>query len=94
VAIIGSGDIGTDLVIKVIRTSDVLAMVGIDPGSDGPARARRMGVPTTAAGVDGLIAMDGFADIGIVFVATSAKAHPADADIALDLVAARPTVVP
>ena len=83
VAIIGSGNIGTDLMIKVIRHSDVLemgAMVGIDPESDGLARARRMKVPTTADGVDGLIAMDGFDKIGIVFDATSAKAHVANAE--------------
>jgi acetaldehyde dehydrogenase len=82
VAIIGSGNIGTDLMIKVIRNSDVLEMgafVGIDPESDGLARARRMKVPTTAEGVDGLIAMDGFDDIEIVFDATSAKAHVANA---------------
>jgi acetaldehyde dehydrogenase len=82
VAIIGSGNIGTDLMIKVIRYSDVLemgAMVGIDPDSDGLARARRMKVPTTADGVDGLIAMEGFDDIEIVFDATSAKAHIANA---------------
>jgi acetaldehyde dehydrogenase len=83
VAIIGSGNIGTDLMIKVIRHSDVLemgAMVGIDPDSDGLARARPMKVPTTADGVDGLIAMDGFDDIVIVFDATSAKAHVANAE--------------
>jgi acetaldehyde dehydrogenase len=51
------------------------AMVGIDPGSDGLARAARMGVPTTAAGLDGFLAMPGFADIAIVFDATSAGAH-------------------
>jgi acetaldehyde dehydrogenase len=78
VAIIGSGNIGTDLMIKVLRTSKHLemgAMVGIDPASDGLARADRMGVPTTADGVDGLIALPGFDDIEIVFDATSAKAH-------------------
>ncbi|MGY2066717.1 acetaldehyde dehydrogenase (acetylating) [Blastococcus sp. SYSU DS0619] len=82
VAVIGSGNIGTDLMIKVIRHSGVLemgAMVGIDPDSDGLARARRMQVPTTAEGVDGLIAMDGFDEIEIVFDATSAKAHVANA---------------
>ncbi|MGY1807002.1 acetaldehyde dehydrogenase (acetylating) [Blastococcus sp. SYSU D00669] len=83
VAVIGSGNIGTDLMIKVARHSAVLemgAMVGIDPDSDGLARARRMGVPTTAGGVDGLIAMDGFDEIAIVFDATSAKAHIANAE--------------
>jgi acetaldehyde dehydrogenase len=83
VAIIGSGNIGTDLMIKVIRHSDVLemgALVGIDPQSDGLARARRLGVATSADGVAGLMAMDGFADIGIVFDATSAKAHVRNAE--------------
>ncbi len=82
VAIIGSGNIGTDLMIKVLRLSEHLemgALVGIDPDSDGLARAKRMGVPVTADGVDGLIAMDGFDDIAIVFDATSAKAHVANA---------------
>jgi acetaldehyde dehydrogenase len=82
VAIIGSGNIGTDLMIKVIRTAEHLemgAMVGIDPDSDGLARAARMGVPTTHEGVEGLIAMDGFDQIGIVFDATSAGAHEANA---------------
>jgi acetaldehyde dehydrogenase len=51
------------------------ALVGIDPASDGLARARRMGVPVTAGGVDGLVQMPGFSDIGIVFDATSAGAH-------------------
>jgi len=78
VAIIGSGNIGTDLMIKVMRTSqnlEMAAMVGIDPDSDGLARANRLGIATTAAGVDGLIALDGFDEIDIVFDATSAKAH-------------------
>jgi len=78
VAIIGSGNIGTDLMIKVMRLSqtlDMAAFVGIDPGSDGLKRAERMGVPVTASGIDGLIAMPGFADIEIVFDATSAGAH-------------------
>ncbi len=78
VAIIGSGNIGTDLMIKVMRLSSVLEMgafVGIDPESDGLKRAHRMGVPITAGGIDGLVAMPEFADIGIVFDATSAGAH-------------------
>jgi len=76
VAIIGSGNIGTDLMIKVLRTSSVLEMgafVGIDPESDGLARAGRMGVPVTAGGVAGLLAMPEFDEIDIVFDATSAR---------------------
>ncbi|ANP47590.1 acetaldehyde dehydrogenase (acetylating) [Candidatus Viadribacter manganicus] len=78
VAIIGSGNIGTDLMIKVMRLSDVLevgAFVGIDPESDGLKRAERLGVATTAKGVDGLVDMPQFKDIAIVFDATSAGAH-------------------
>lgn len=78
VAIIGSGNIGTDLMIKIMRLSDVLemaALVGIDPQSDGLRRAERLGVPVTASGLDGLLAMPRFADIDIVFDATSAGAH-------------------
>lgn len=84
VAIIGSGNIGTDLMIKILRTSDVLecaAMVGIDPESDGLARAKRMGVPATHEGLDGLKAMDHYDDIKIVFDATSAYAHAAHNEI-------------
>ncbi|HEX5512690.1 MAG TPA: acetaldehyde dehydrogenase (acetylating) [Actinomycetales bacterium] len=83
VAVIGSGNIGTDLMFKVMRLSDTLemaAMVGIDPESDGLSRAKRLGVPTTHGGVDGLIAIDGFGDIEIVFDATSAAAHRANAE--------------
>ncbi|MET9211688.1 MULTISPECIES: acetaldehyde dehydrogenase (acetylating) [unclassified Nocardia] len=82
VAVIGSGNIGTDLMIKVLRLSDTLemaAMVGIDPDSDGLARAARLGVQTTARGVAGLIALPDFDDIEIVFDATSAGAHKANA---------------
>lgn len=82
VAIIGSGNIGTDLMIKVMRTSQYLtmaAMVGIDPSSDGLALASRLGVATTADGVDGLIELEDFDDIGVVFDATSAKAHERNA---------------
>src|SRR5262245_60033092 len=78
VAIIGSGNIGTDLMIKILRGDGPLtvgAMVGIDPASDGLARAARMRVPTTADGVDGLLGMPTFSDIKLVFDATSAGAH-------------------
>ena len=77
-AIIGSGNIGTDLMIKILRHGvqvDVAVMVGIDPGSDGLARAARLGVATTHEGVEGLMRMPQFADIDIVFDATSAGAH-------------------
>lgn len=78
VAIIGSGNIGTDLMIKIMRLSQVLevgAFVGVDPKSDGLKRAARLGVTITADGIDGLVALPGFADIKIVFDATSAGAH-------------------
>lgn len=78
VAIVGSGNIGTDLMFKVMRLSKTLrvaAMVGIDPESDGLARAKRMGVATTAGGVEGFEKMPEFDAVEIVFDATSAKAH-------------------
>ncbi len=84
VAVIGSGNIGTDLVIKVLRRSttlEVAALVGIDPESDGLARAAKLGVPTTARGVQGLTEMPGFDDVEIVFDATSASAHVTSAGV-------------
>lgn len=77
-AIIGSGNIGTDLMLKILRQARHLqlsAMVGIDPASDGLERARRLGVATTHEGVEGLLRMPEFAAIDIVFDATSAAAH-------------------
>ena len=77
-AIVGSGNIGTDLMIKILRHGQHIqmgAMVGIDAASDGLARAARMGVATTHEGVAGLTRMPEFADIDIVFDATSASAH-------------------
>jgi acetaldehyde dehydrogenase len=84
VAIVGSGNIGTDLMIKILRHSEnlrMVAMVGIDPNSDGLARAARMGVATTAEGVAGLIEMSEFADVDIICDATSAAAHIANAEL-------------
>jgi acetaldehyde dehydrogenase len=78
VAVIGSGNIGTDLMIKIMRTAEHLemgVMVGIDPGSDGLARAARLGFETTHEGVDGLLRSPQIDQIGIVFDATSAGAH-------------------
>ncbi len=78
VAIIGSGNIGTDLMIKIIRLSKSLelsVMVGIDLKSDGLARAHRLNIKTCATGIDGLLTMPEWEAIKIVFDATSAKAH-------------------
>ncbi|WP_375737660.1 acetaldehyde dehydrogenase (acetylating) [Pseudomonas boanensis] len=78
VAIVGSGNIGTDLMIKVLRNAQHLemgAMVGIDPASDGLARAARLGVATTHEGVEGLTRLPIFSEIDFVFDATSAGAH-------------------
>ena len=77
-AIIGSGNIGTDLMIKILRHGrhiEMGAMVGIDPSSDGLARAKRLGVAITHEGVEGLVKLPEFADIGFIFDATSAGAH-------------------
>lgn len=78
VAIIGPGNIGTDLMIKIIRLSEHLemsVMVGIDPNSDGLVRAKRMGYAITSKGITGLMEMPEWDDIKIIFDATSAKAH-------------------
>ena len=83
-AIIGSGNIGTDLMIKIMRMSDVIEMgafVGIDPESDGLKRAARLGIATTAEGMDGLVKLPVWKDIGIVFDATSAGAHKRHSEI-------------
>jgi len=86
VAIIGSGNIGTDLMIKIMRLSNVLEMaafVGIDAESDGLKRAARLGVPITAGGIAGLVAMPEYSGIEIVFDATSAGAHRNHSEILL-----------
>jgi len=78
VAVVGSGNIGTDLMMKVQRLSDSLhlsAPVGVDPASDGLARAAALGVATTSEGVDGLLRMPEFDDVAVVFDATSAGVH-------------------
>jgi acetaldehyde/propanal dehydrogenase len=76
-SIIGSGNIGTDLLAKLRRSPllEPVWMVGIDPDSEGLKKARALGLKTTAEGVDGMtphIRGDG---IQIVFDATSAYAH-------------------
>jgi acetaldehyde dehydrogenase len=83
-AVIGSGNIGTDLMIKIMRMSKVLEMsvlVGIDAASDGLARAKRLKVATTHEGLDGLINMPEYKDIRIVFDATSAGAHKRHSEV-------------
>ena len=77
-AIIGSGNIGTDLMIKMIKypqNMELVAVVGIDPNSEGLAMAREHGVATTHEGIEGLRKMPVYPEIGIAFDATSAYAH-------------------
>jgi acetaldehyde dehydrogenase len=77
-AIIGSGNIGTDLMIKMIKypqNMELVAVVGIDPASEGLAMARAHGIATTSDGVEGLKKLPCYPEIGIAFDATSAYAH-------------------
>lgn len=77
-AIIGSGNIGTDLMYKVERLSQavkLVAVAGIDPASEGLARARALGKAVTHEGIDGLMALSDFDSLDVVFDATSAGAH-------------------
>ncbi|MDH3336466.1 MAG: acetaldehyde dehydrogenase (acetylating) [Gammaproteobacteria bacterium] len=79
VMIIGSGNIGTDLMIKIRDTSErleVAAVIGIDPDSEGLAMARESGFETSHEGIDGAERLAIWDDVQIVFDATSAAAHP------------------
>ncbi|WP_454695376.1 acetaldehyde dehydrogenase (acetylating) [Achromobacter aegrifaciens] len=81
-AIIGSGNIGTDLLAKLKRSTvlEPVWMVGIDPESDGLERARDMGLEVTADGVDGLLPHVAAANIRFAFDATSAYVHKENSD--------------
>lgn len=102
VAILGSGNIGTDLMYKLQRNPmfDLRLVAGIDPASEGLARARELGYGTSTDGVEAILEEGG---IGIVFEATSARAHRQNAPrfkeagiFAIDLTPAKvgPSVVP
>ena len=77
-AVLGPGNIGSDLLVKVGRNPriEVVLMSGIDADSPGLARARELGVETSAEGVDAVLRRE---DVELVFEATSAKAHLANA---------------
>lgn len=105
VAIVGSGNIGTDLMMKLLPSStlELVALVGIDPASDGLARARSLDIDALHTGLEGLTQHPRWPEIRIVFDATSARAHRAHAPllerhgkVAVDLTPAAvgPYVVP
>lgn len=77
-AIIGSGNIGTDLMLKIVHTSEFLflnGVIGIDPESEGLAMAQSLNIPISSSGLEGFLEMKEYQDTQIFFDATSAGAH-------------------
>jgi acetaldehyde dehydrogenase len=81
VAILGSGNIGTDLMYKVLRSDalDLVGVAGVDPSSDGLARARALGVAASDRGIEAFL--DEHPAVDVAFDATSARAHAAHAPL-------------
>ena len=85
-AIIGSGNIGTDLMLKIIKTSQSLSLngvIGIDPESEGLAMAKSHNIAISSTGLQGFMEMDEYQDTEIFFDATSAGAHKNHHDLKL-----------
>ena len=83
-AIIGSGNIGTDLMLKIANTSKSLnltGVIGIDPASEGLAMAKSMNLPISNEGLQGFMEMPEYQDTKIFFDATSAGAHQMHHDL-------------
>ena len=83
-AIIGSGNIGTDLMLKIAYTSkslNLIGVIGIDPESEGLAMAGTMNIATSAKGLQGFMEMPEYSDTQIIFDATSAGAHQMHHDL-------------
>jgi acetaldehyde dehydrogenase len=84
-AVIGSGNIGTDLMMKLMRSEllEMVALVGIDPDSDGLAKARALGIAAPHTGIDWV--RDHAAEVDLVFDATSAYVHVRNAPVLAEL---------
>jgi acetaldehyde/propanal dehydrogenase len=82
-AIIGPGNIGTDLLYKALRSEHInpVLMIGVDPASEGLKRADKLGIKTCSKGVEGALELVRELNIGIAFDATSAYAHKANAEL-------------
>ncbi|MDB4121274.1 acetaldehyde dehydrogenase (acetylating) [Gammaproteobacteria bacterium] len=83
-AIIGSGNIGTDLMLKIANTSkslNLIGVIGIDPESEGLAMASTMNIATSSTGLQGFMEMPQYSDTQIFFDATSAGAHQMHHDL-------------